>query len=111
MAFEARFGDIVLRERYYALRDSPSSEDRELFNIIRRTIKEKLINSPARGRVIKKELIPAIYLNKYGNKTFFIWNLTASWRLIYFLAREEDRQLIIIIDWLSHSDYERLFKF
>jgi len=111
MAFEAKFGDIILRDRYYTLRDSPSSEDRELFNVIQRTIKEKLIINPIRGRVIKKELIPAIYLNKYGNKTFFIWNLTASWRLIYFLAREDDRQLIIIVDWLSHSDYEKLFKF
>ncbi|OPY30968.1 MAG: hypothetical protein A4E28_00058 [Methanocella sp. PtaU1.Bin125] len=111
MAFEVRFGDVVLRDRYNALPDSHLSEDRELYNIIRRTIKEKLIINPARGRVIKRELIPATYLNKYGNKTFFIWNLTASWRLIYFLAREEDRRLIIIVDWLSHSDYEKLFKF
>jgi hypothetical protein len=62
-------------------------------------IKEKLIFDPARGRVIKKELLPKIYLKKYGNKTFFLWNLTGSWRLIYFLAREEDKQLIIIVDW------------
>ena len=97
MAFEARFGDRILRDRFYSLRDSPSSKDKELFNIIERTIKEKLIFNPTRGRVIKKELIPGIYLKKYGNKSFFIWNLTGSWRLIYFLAREEHKQLIIMI--------------
>ena len=111
MAFEARFGDRILYDRFYSLHDSLSSEDRELFKIIERTIKEKLISNPARGRVIRKELIPKTYLTKYGNKSFFIWNLTDSWRLIYFLAREEDKQLIIIVDWLSHSDYEKMFKF
>jgi hypothetical protein len=111
MAFEARFGDCLLLDRFYRLRDSSSSKDRELFAIIRRTIEEKLQCDPGRGRVIKKELVPEIYLKKYGRKTFFIWNLTGSWRLIYFLAREDDKQLIIITDWLSHSDYEKLFKF
>jgi hypothetical protein len=111
MAFEARFGNTVLRDRFYGLRDSPSSRDKELFTVIERTIKEKLLYDTTRGRVIKKELIPGAYLKIYGHKTFFIWNLTGSWRLIYFLAREEEKQLIIIVDWLSHSEYEKLFKF
>ncbi len=111
MTFEARFVDITLRDRFYDLRESSSSEDKKLFSIIERTIKEKLVTYPARGRAIKKELIPGTYLKKFGNRTFFIWNLTGSWRLIYFLAREENKQLIIIVDWLSHSDYEKMFKF
>jgi hypothetical protein len=61
MAFEARLGDTILRDRYYSLRDSPSSENRELFNTIERTIKEKLIINPT-GQ-IRKELPQYIYTN------------------------------------------------
>ncbi len=60
------------------------------------------------GRNVKKSLIP----QKYSSlNNLWIYNLPSSWRLIYSLTPGEVKIIAVVLDWMNHKDYERLFKF
>ena len=64
------------------------------------------------GRNVKKSLIPKIFIQKYGISNLWIYNLPNGWRMLYSLTNSEELAIIaVILDWLNHKDYERLFKF
>lgn len=64
------------------------------------------------GRNVKKELIPRQLIQKYGITNLWIYNCPSSWRLLYSLTNKENISLIaVVLDWMNHKQYERLFKF
>ncbi len=64
------------------------------------------------GRNVKKRLIPKKLIEKYQINNLWIYNLPSSWRLLYSLTTSGEIELIaVILDWIDHKDYERLFKF
>lgn len=64
------------------------------------------------GRNVKKKLIPKKITEKYKINNLWIYNLPSSWRLLYALTTSGEIELIaVILDWMSHKDYERLFTF
>ena len=77
-----------------------------------RVIKE-LYEDAFSGRNVKKKLIPKELVDKYGIDNLWIYNLPSAWRLLYTLTRDEgDIKIIaVVLDWMNHKDYERLFGF
>jgi hypothetical protein len=67
-----------------------------------------ILDKPNVGEHIGKEKIPKAYKKK-GITDLYKYNLTKSWRLMYYLERNDDILYIVIMDWLPHSDYDRLF--
>ena len=64
------------------------------------------------GKNVKKKLIPKKLIEKYQINNLWIYNLPASWRLLYSLTTSGEIELIaVILDWMNHKDYERLFRF
>jgi hypothetical protein len=64
------------------------------------------------GRNVKKSLIPKKLKDKYGINNLWIYNLPSAWRLLYSLTTSGEVELVaVVLDWMSHKDYERLFKF
>ena len=64
------------------------------------------------GRNVKKKLIPKKLIKKYKINNLWIYNLPSAWRLLYSLTTSGEVELIaVILDWMNHKDYERLFKF
>lgn len=64
------------------------------------------------GRNVRKKLIPKKLVDKYGINNLWIYNLPSSWRLIYSLTTSGEIELIaVLLDWMNHKDYERLFNF
>ena len=64
------------------------------------------------GRNVKKKLIPRELINKYGIDNLWIYNLRNGWRLLYSVTSPDRIQILaIVLDWMDHKDYERLFKF
>jgi Txe/YoeB family toxin of Txe-Axe toxin-antitoxin module len=64
------------------------------------------------GRNVKKNLIPKKFVSKYKLKNLWIYNLPSSWRLLYSITPGEDVKIIAaVLDWMSHKDYDRLFRF
>ena len=65
------------------------------------------------GRNVKKKLIPRELIEKYGVDNLWIYNLPSAWRMLYSLTRDEENIKIIavVLDWMNHKDYEKLFSF
>ena len=63
------------------------------------------------GRNVKKKLIPRELKQKYKIDNLWVYNLRKDWRLIYTLTNNEVEVLAIVLDWMSHKEYERLFRF
>jgi hypothetical protein len=75
-----------------------------------KAIKDVQENSFA-GRNVKKELIPKEIIKKYNINNLWIYNLPNGWRMLYVLTSSEIRIIAVILNWMDHKDYERLFKF
>ena len=63
------------------------------------------------GRNVKKKLIPKILSDKYKIDNLWIYNLPSAWRLLYSISPSEIEIIAVVLDWMNHKDYERLFKF
>ncbi|MEK6918117.1 MAG: hypothetical protein AABW51_04170 [Nanoarchaeota archaeon] len=64
------------------------------------------------GRNVKKNIIPKSLIQKYGIDNLWIYNLPDAWRMLYVLTPSKEIQIIaVILDWMNHKDYEKLFKF
>ncbi len=63
------------------------------------------------GVRIRKKLIPKVYVEKYGIDNLWKYDLPGGWRLVYSVANGQICILSIILEWMSHKDYERRFNY
>ena len=64
------------------------------------------------GEYIPKKDIPEAYLKKYGINNVRVYDLPSAWRLIYTITGSSEIGIIsVVLDWMDHKDYEKLFKF
>ncbi len=62
------------------------------------------------GEVIKKELIPKFYVQKYNIDNLYWYPLPNAWRLVYSLATPDAVKILaIIMEYFDHKNYERRF--
>ena len=62
------------------------------------------------GIQIPKKLFPKEYVQKYGIKNLWKYDLPKGWRLLYTVTAENEVELISdILEWFNHKDYERRF--
>jgi len=62
------------------------------------------------GIQIPKKLFPKGYVQKYGIKNLWKYDLPKGWRLLYTVTAENEVELIsAILEWFNHKDYERRF--
>lgn len=61
---------------------------------------------------VPKKLIPKEYIEKYGIKNLWKYDLPNGWRLLYTINVENKVKLIsAILEWFDHKDYERRFNY
>ena len=64
------------------------------------------------GRRVKNNLVPKEITKKYQITNLWVYNLPSYWRMLYTLSPDEELKIVaILLDWMNHKDYERLFKF
>ena len=63
------------------------------------------------GIQVPKRLFPKEYIQKYDINNLWKYDLPSGWRLLYSVANGEVVVLAIIIEWMSHKDYERRFNY
>ncbi len=100
------FADEELKKTFENLK----SGDERLYKEIEEALKTIKQNAFF-GRNVKKKLIPKELIQKYGIDNLWIYNLRKDWRLLYTITNNEVEVLAIVLDWMNHKDYERLFKF
>ena len=103
------FADEKLKAAYDKLKTS-KTEDKMLYKWIGRAIDDLEINAFC-GTQIAKKLIPKIYLTKYGIDNLWKYDLPSGWRLLYSVANGEVLIVSIIIEWMTHKEYEKRFKY
>jgi hypothetical protein len=72
---------------------------------------DQLQNNVRSGIPIPKHLIPRPYVKKYHIDNLWKYDLPDGWRLLYYVITEQDTTIAVIIDWMSHKEYERLFNY
>jgi Txe/YoeB family toxin of Txe-Axe toxin-antitoxin module len=100
------FADESLKNSYEEL---DKAEDR-LAKEIKKALND-IQNNVFIGRNVRKSLIPKSLIQKYEIDNLWIYNLRKDWRLLYSVGRDEIEVIAIILDWMDHKDYERLFNF
>lgn len=87
------------------------TEDKKLYEFLIRAF-EDLENNAFCGIQISKKLIPKEYHKKYGQlNNLWKYNLPNAWRLIYTIKNDEVMVLSIILEWMTHKEYEKRFKY
>jgi len=63
------------------------------------------------GEYIPKNKIPVSYLKKYKIDNVRVYDLPFAWRLMYTITGSAEIGIIsVILDWMNHKDYEKLFR-
>ena len=81
-------------------------QDKRLYDQINQA-QMNLKKDPACAIKVPKRLWPKFY--KVSN--LWKYDLPCGWRLIYTIKADEIMILSIILEWMTHKEYERRFKY
>ena len=74
--------------------------------------KEDILENAFCGVQLPKDLIPKEYIKRYGISNLWKYNLPDAWRLLYSITTPNKIEIIsVVLDWMNHKDYERLFNY
>jgi hypothetical protein len=105
---EIYFADKKIKADYEKLKKS--KEFKDLYRFIQRALND-IRNKPDCGIVISKKLIPKEYIGKYNINNLYKYDLPNAWRLLYSLGKEGIEIIAIILEWCTHKEYEKRFKY
>lgn len=106
---ETRFANPDVRNAFYSLQKG-TYEHKKLFKNLNLAL-NRLEENAFSGIQIPKKLIPNEYISKYNVNNLWKINLPKGWRMIYTIANSEIIVISILVDWLSHKEYEKKFKY
>jgi hypothetical protein len=91
-----------------ALEASPSSRGRSIARRVR-DLRPILLANCLHGEVVRKGAIPGSLRKKYGLENLYVEDLPDFWRLLYTVVKSEGRRVILVLEIVSHKDYDRWF--
>ena len=108
-AKEVTFVTQELKKTFEVLQEG-TFEDKELYKFINRA-KEDLIKEPLCGTRIPTRLIPKEYIKEYRINALWKYDLPNAWRLLYTIIGNEVKIVSVILDWMTHKEYDRKFHY
>ena len=103
------FGEKKIENEFEILKEG-KFEDKQLYDFIERAIKD-LKTNPTCGTKIFKKLWPREYIRKFGITNLWKYDMPNAWRMIYTIQTNEVMILNVILEWFSHKEYEKRFKY
>ena len=102
------FTDLELKNAFKSLSDEDPIKKalKRAFEDIENNFR---IGRPVTKDVYNKKGIKRV-LKKYGVDNLRIYDLPSAWRLIYSVSRDQIQVIAIILEWMNHKEYEKLFK-
>jgi len=86
--------------------------DKKLYKLLDRAFddikKDYTIGEKRPIKSIKKEFIKKWGLDETRN--IWVYDLPSAWRLLYTIRKEEVIVLAIILDWMNHDAYMKIYK-
>ena len=107
---EVAFIDKNTENSFEALKEG-TFEDRELYKNIEKAKRDLVENTLRAGIRIKEKLIPKDYVQKYAIKALWKYDLPNAWRLLYTIIGNEVKIVSVILEWMTHKEYERRFNY
>ena len=104
---ETRFIEQTIKEAFYNLQNGDSSE-KELFRFINQAM-DNIEKNAFCGIQIPKNQIPKEYIKKYGVTNLWKYDLPNAWRLIYSIRGGKAIIVSVVLEWMTHKEYERRF--
>ena len=110
-----KFGEIVGKRPSYvkAVRDVAGFvSSLEKGTYLRQTVDkglDVLKENMFAGVRIEKKKFPKCYVQMYGINNLYKYNLDAANRLIYTLVADESGIAVVVLEILSHKEYEKRF--
>lgn len=104
-----QFADEKIKMAFEELAGS-GSQEKSLYQRLERAFRDIEENAFC-GIQIPKRLIPKSYLAKKKVKNLWKYNLPDAWRLLYSIEHGKVYIVSIVLEWMSHKDYERRFKY
>lgn len=101
--------DESVRKKLISLKES-TSEDQVKLVAIEKAI-DQLQKNVFCGIQIPKKQVPKHYYKKYSLDNLWKINLHDGWRLLYFIISDGDTTVAVIVDWMGHQEYDRLFQY
>ena len=101
------FADEKLRLAYGKL-EHGRTEERRLYRHLGQAL-TNLEKDAFCGFQVPKRLIPKAYRTAFGITNLWKYDLPGAWRLLYSVKGSEVAVLSIVLEWLSHKEYEKRF--
>ena len=95
-------------KRIYDELENGRSEEKELYSLINRAI-DALEENPSRFISIPRKQWPKEYIKKFDIKNLWKYDLPNGWRIIYTIKGNNIEIISVVLEWITHKDYERKF--
>ena len=120
MKFRGKEVEVVLskdaRQQYDELKSIAAKEQK---NGVNNSFNQQLLKSidskiaylkmnPIAGDHAQKPL-PNYLVQKYGINNIWIIDLTGYWRMIYTLNSGEIKIISLVLEWMNHQKYDKVF--
>ena len=102
-----KFADEMLAKSFEELAKG-KYEDKKVYDWLLRAFYDLEENAFC-GIQLPKKLIPRDYINKHNVHNLWKYNLPGAWRLLYSIESNQIVIVSIILEWMSHPEYERRF--
>jgi hypothetical protein len=103
------FASESVRDAYFQLK-SGRFEEKQLYGFIERAIAD-LKENPLCGIGVPRQVWPKDYVRDYGIDNLRKYDLPNGWRLTYTLKGSTVEIVSVILEWFSHKEYEKRFKY
>jgi hypothetical protein len=101
------FADHALLSSFKKLK-SGRFEEKQFATYIERAI-DDLKENPFSGVAVRRNLWPREYVKKHSIDNLRKYDLPNGWRLLYTVQGNEIEIISILLEWLSHKEYEKKF--
>ena len=98
-----------LKKNFESLKEG-RFENKQLYKFISRAL-DDIKENPSCSVKIPRKLWPKFYVKNHKVTNLWKYDLPNAWRLVYTIEKEEVVIFAIVIEWYSHKEYERRFKY
>ncbi len=104
-----RFVDENLKKAFHRLNEGKGDE-KQLYDWLIRAFEDIEKNSFC-GIQIPKVQIPREYSQNYAITNLWKYDLPQAWRLLYTIENQKICVVSIVLEWMTHKEYERRFNY
>ena len=101
------FIETQLKKSFNKLKEGKTDE-KQLADYLDRAMDDLEKNEQAGLKIVSKQW-PKEYIKKYDIKNLWKYDLPNGWRIIYTIKGNNVEIISVVIEWITHKDYERKF--